>query len=95
MTSWPCKFRLHRFCAISVYFHACACPHHGKAGERKCWAKYQQRIEIRVGGQSVLGPMTLEELALVLKFGGYRPGDDVLADSLAAPGHPRTEILIR
>lgn len=48
-------------------------------------------IQVRIGGQVLLGPMTLEALALTAKYGGY---GDLLADCLVAEGQPRTEIIL-
>lgn len=51
----------------------------------------QTGIQVRVGGQVLLGPMTLEALALNGRYGGY---GDLLADSMVTDGQPRTEIIL-
>ena len=60
--------------------------------ERRCQPSLiHTGIEVRVGGQVLLGPMTLETLALIGRYGGY---GDLLWESLVADGHPRTEIIL-
>ena len=42
------------------------------------------RVAVDIGGLTVVGPATLESLALMIRFGGYDEGEDLLQDSLAA-----------
>ena len=50
----------------------------------------QTGIQVRVNGQVILGPMTLEDLAIIGRFSGY--GD--LLSTVWWDDHPRTEIIL-
>lgn len=47
---------------------------------RRRWERAiaETRIELRIAGQPMLGPMSLAQLATVIKYGGYEPGADLL-----------------
>lgn len=61
--------------------------HYRRRSERRALST---RIEVRIGGELIIGPMTLEQLAIVGRMGGY---GDLLQTGLCRPG-TRVEFII-
>jgi len=52
------------------------------------------KIALDIGGQALIGPMSLENLALCIRYSGCSAGDDILEGSLAPGMAPRVGLRV-